>query len=153
MTRHEAEQAMLNGHKVTHEYFLRDEHLYMDCKTIVDENGMPFHDMFWDMDYFKDGWSVWLPEVKFLVNNTTLSEGFDSELFAILMGVRYEKKRSWAISKRGSQNWLPRGVPAQKHPLRLHAHEGVYSRRNQSKCKGRPFGKQMRTRRISRKRR
>lgn len=61
MTKEQAHDAMLNGHKITHRYFGDDEHLYIDEHgRMYAEDGCRF-EQGWAMrteDYWKDGWSI-----------------------------------------------------------------------------------------------
>jgi len=66
MTRAEALQAMIDGHKVTHEYFTDDEFIYMKGQNIWSEDGYNFGTVyaeFWqtksDNPCFGDGWSIY----------------------------------------------------------------------------------------------
>ena len=59
MTREEARQAMIDGKKVNHRNFTRDEYLYMDASKIMTEDGFFYGDLFELHDWMSDGWSVY----------------------------------------------------------------------------------------------
>lgn len=66
MTRDEALQAMINGHKVTHIYFTDDEYIYMVAQNIYSEEGYDFgtvNDEFWrnkNIPAFQNDWGIYM---------------------------------------------------------------------------------------------
>ena len=69
MTREEALQAMIDGHKVTHRFFTSDEFIYMKAQDIYTEEGYNMgtvNSEFWRMrgdepggELWHDGWSLY----------------------------------------------------------------------------------------------
>lgn len=58
MTREEARQSLIDGCKVRHYNFTRNEYLVMRGSSIMTEDGYFFGDMFDKTDWMADGWSV-----------------------------------------------------------------------------------------------
>ena len=58
MTREEARQAMIDGKKVRHFNFTRNEYLVMKGSSILTEDGYFFGDIFDNTDWMENGWSV-----------------------------------------------------------------------------------------------
>ena len=59
MTRNEAYDEMKAGAKVRHQYFTREEYLFMDrYDRIMTEDGYEFAGEFFKNDFFETGWSV-----------------------------------------------------------------------------------------------
>ena len=65
MTKEEALQAMIDGHKVTHKYFTSDEYIYMIAQNIWTEDGFncgTVNEAFWqqrDGENWETGWSLY----------------------------------------------------------------------------------------------
>ena len=146
MNREEALREMINGAKVHHEYFTSEEYLIMDAwGKIKTEDGYDFADQFFGNEFFATGWSVVKNKVVILGNEMRL---INMDPIGETREFGIEKQ----ISQSQLQNWHQSRQLAQKSALRLSAHEGVYSRWNQSKQGGRPFGKRLQSRRIPRSR-
>ena len=146
MNREEALQEMKAGAKVRHEYFTSEEYLFMDrYGRIMTEDGYEFADQFFANDWFATGWQVKLNKVVILGNEMRL-------IYMDPIGETREFGIEKQISQSQIQNWHQSRQLAQKSALRLSAHEGVYSRWNQSKQGGRPFGKRLQSRRVPRSR-
>lgn len=58
MTRTEAMNAMMSGKKITHEDFTSGEYFYVKNYKIVSEDGYDFSELFYTVDFYADGWSV-----------------------------------------------------------------------------------------------
>ena len=146
MTRNEAYDEMKAGAKVRHQYFTREEYLFMDrYDRIMTEDGYEFAGEFFKNDFFETGWSV--------VKNKVVILGNEMRLINMdPIGETRESGIEKQISQSQIQNWLQSRQLAQKSALRLSAHEGVYSRWNQSKQGGRPFRQKVRGRPVHRKR-
>ena len=146
MNREEALREMRDGAKVRHQYFTCEEYLFMDrYDRIMTEDSMSFSGEFFKNDFFETGWSV--------VKRQSFNLGNEMRLIHMdPIGETREFGIEKQISQSQIQNWLQSRQLAQKSALRLSAHEGVYSRWNQSKQGGRPFGKSLRSRRITRSR-
>ena len=146
MTRNEAYDEMKAGAKVRHQYFTSEEYLFMDrYDRIMTEDGYEFAGEFFNNDFFETGWSVVKNKVVILGNEMRL-------IYMDPIGETCEFGIEKQISQSQIQNWHQSRQLAQKSALRLSAHEGVYSRWNQSKQGGRPFGKRLQSRRIPRSR-
>lgn len=146
MNREEALQEMKAGAKVRHDYFTSEEYLFMDrYDRIMTEDGYEFAGEFFKNDFFETGWSVVKDKVLIWGNEMRL-------IYMDPIGEPHEFGIEKQISQSQIQNWLQSRQLAQKSALRLSAHEGAYSRWNQSKQGGRPFGKSMQSRRIPRSR-
>lgn len=146
MNREEALREMRDGAKVRHQYFTREEYLFMDrYDRIMTEDGYEFVGEFFKNDFFETGWSVVKDKVLIWGNEMRL-------IYMDPIGETREFGIEKQISQSQIQNWLQSRQLAQKLALRLSAHEGVYSRWNQSKQGGRPFGKRLQSRRIPRSR-
>ena len=109
------------------------------------EDGYEFAGEFFNNDFFETGWSVVKNKVVILGNEMRL-------IYMDPIGETREFGIEKQISQSQIQNWHQSRQLAQKSALRLSAHEGVYSRWNQSKQGGRPFGKRLQSRRIPRSR-
>lgn len=59
MTRDEAYNAIMDGKKVTHTYFLDNEFLEFKDGKMLTEDGYDFEDRFYELEYLKDGWSIY----------------------------------------------------------------------------------------------
>lgn len=58
MTKQEALDALLKGHKVTHTYFTNDEHIVLVNNMEYFEDGVKVPSDWWNKDYLNDGWSI-----------------------------------------------------------------------------------------------
>lgn len=58
MTREEALELMKGGHKITHKYFTSSEYFYMKYNLIIAVHDMDFSELFFAMDMYADGWSI-----------------------------------------------------------------------------------------------
>ena len=146
MNREEALREMRDGAKVRHQYFTSEEYLFIDrYNRIMTEDGYEFAGEFFNNDFFETGWSVVKNKVVILGNEMRL---INMDPIGETREFGIEKQ----ISQSQLQNWHQSRQLAQKSALRLSAHEGVYSRWNQSKQGGRPFGKRLQSRRIPRSR-
>ena len=59
MNREEALREMRDGAKVRHQYFTREEYLFMDrYDRIMTEDGYDLSGEFFKNDFFETGWSV-----------------------------------------------------------------------------------------------
>lgn len=80
MTREEAYQAMLKGHKITHRFFTEDEFYCIKgtSNTVTAENGVRHTDIFWEKDaresWRKDGWKIWI-DPNCIITISNRSEG------------------------------------------------------------------------------
>lgn len=147
MTREEALREMRAGAKVRHEFFTSEEYLLMDrYDRITTEDGYEFAEEFHSRDWFATGWKVVLNKVVILGNDLRmiLIDDYIEETV-------YEPRPLRKIYARDFKGWLQSRLLAQKLAVRLSAHEGVYSRWNQSRQGGRPFGKTLQGRRVPRK--
>jgi len=66
MTKTEAIDAMLNGAKVRHTFFLPEEYIYMESGRVFDENDQELF-RFWEyrtIEDWNDGWSIYRGESK-----------------------------------------------------------------------------------------
>lgn len=52
-----AVQQMIDGKKVRHTNFTRNEYIYMLCGVVTTEDGYFFEDVFCDTDWMSDGWT------------------------------------------------------------------------------------------------
>ena len=146
MNREEALREMRDGAKVRHQYFTREEYLFMDrYDRIMTEDGYEFVGEFFKNDFFETGWSVVKDKVLIWGNEMRL-------IYMDPIGETREFGIEKQISQSQIQNWHQSRQLAQKSALRLSAHEGVYSRWNQSKQGVRPFGKRLQSRRVPRSR-
>ena len=146
MNREEALKEMQDGAKIRHQYFTREEYLFMDkYNRIMTEDGYEFAGEFFNNDFFEIGWSVVKDKVLIWGNEMRL-------IYMDPIGETREFGIEKQISQSQIQNWHQSRQLAQKLALRLSAHEGVYSRWNQSKQGGRLFGKSLRSRRVPRQR-
>lgn len=58
MTRTEAMNAMMAGKKITHKYFTSNEYFYVKNHKIMSEDGYDFSDLFYQVDFYADGWTI-----------------------------------------------------------------------------------------------
>lgn len=58
LSREEARQAMIDGKRVKHYNFTRNEYLYMEGSRIMTEDGYFFGDMFDNTDWMESRWKI-----------------------------------------------------------------------------------------------
>lgn len=59
MTKEQAIEAMVNGYRVTHNYFLDEEYIFMKDGEIYSEDGVCHGGQFWDLksgEEWSNGW-------------------------------------------------------------------------------------------------